>query len=115
MNQATSYGVGALMGLILIASAMMLSRIERTAEIFNFFFTQQSAQQFLQQYYKHLAYHTITHDWITSAIKGAGFPMLKLRWRIRFLCIQLIIEEKKLKMPILNLKNVWQKDNVKQQ
>lgn len=78
MNVVTSYSVGILMGLILIASAMMLSRIERTAEIFNFVLYSTIGAAILAAILQTLAYHTITHDWITSAIKGAGFPMVEV-------------------------------------
>lgn len=78
MNIVTSYSVGVLMGLILIASAMMLSRIERTAEIFNFVLYATIGAAVLAAILQTLAYHTITHDWVTSAIKGAGFPMVEV-------------------------------------
>lgn len=78
MNAITSYSVGVLMGLILIASAMMLSRIERTAEIFNFVLYATLGAAILAAILQSLAYHTITHDWITSIIKGAGFPMVEV-------------------------------------
>lgn len=78
MNVITSYSVGVLMGLILIASAMMLSRIERTSEIFNFVLCATIGAAILAAILQTLAYHTITHDWATSAIKGAGFPMVEV-------------------------------------
>ena len=78
MNAITSYGVGILMGLLLIASAMMLSKIERTSEIFNFVLYTTIGAAILAAILQSLAYHTITLDWVTSIIKGAGFPMVEV-------------------------------------
>lgn len=78
MNAVTSYSIGFLMGLILIASAMMLSRIERRAEIFKTVLISTVAAAVLAGVLQSLAYHEITKVWATSIVKGAGFPLVEV-------------------------------------
>lgn len=78
MNQATSYGAGAVMGALLMGFALMLSRIEKGDNTFNVIFFGTIVAAIIASILQTLAYHSITHDWITSAIKGGGFPMLEV-------------------------------------
>lgn len=78
MNTITSHAVGILMGLILIASALMLSRVEQTSKEFKFILISTCLAAALAAILQSLAYHEITKDWVTSIIKGAGFPIVEV-------------------------------------
>lgn len=78
LNKITSYSVGALLGGILITVALMLSKVEKDHKDFKVFVVVTAIVAIFAAILQVLAYHTITHDWITSIIKGAGFPLIEV-------------------------------------
>lgn len=78
LNEITSYSVGALLGGILITVALMLSKVEKDHKDFKVFVVVTAIVAIFAAILQVLAYHTITHDWITSIIKGAGFPLIEV-------------------------------------
>ena len=78
MNIITSYAIGFLMGLILIASAMMLSRVERNSDIFPVILGATIGAALLAAVLQTFAYFAITNALTASIIKGAGFPIIEV-------------------------------------
>lgn len=77
-NPATSYGAGAVMGVLLMGFALMLSRIEKGDATFNVILVGTIVAAIVASILQTQAYHHITSDWMTSIIKGTGFPILEV-------------------------------------